>query len=247
MRQFIDICEAESEVRRDVYKGTQITSSRVQQSTNLELKGRERIGYSYAILDTQRYSLIPEIVKFGRKRGFKVFEDKGIMEWLNEEIIHRTNPEAFKRTEMFTEDLHPALKKTFEGNSPAYTYTERLHGAIDYLSHELDLHPDSRRAYWPIYEQRDARRMYLPTRIPCSLGYQAMIRQVGSTQKLMLFYLQRSCDFDTFWLSDVWLAMRFQEALYANLLAAHPKLELGQFIHVILSLHSFTVENEEIY
>ena len=247
MRQFIDICEAESEIRRDVYKGTKVTSSRVQQSTNLNINGRERINYSYSILDTTRYGTISEIVDFGRQRGFQIYQETTIRDWLEREITHRVNPDAFKDPSIFTEKYHPALKQTFEGNSPSYTYTERLHGAVDFLAHELSSHPDSRRAYWPIFDQRDARRAYLPTRVPCSLGYQVMIRQVGSHPQLMLFYLQRSCDFDTFWLSDIWLAMRFQEAIYGKLLKHYDDLLLGQFVHIILSLHSFKVENEEIY
>ena len=49
MRLFQNLSEAESEIRRDIAKGTPVESSRVQQRTGLKLQGRERVSYNYSI------------------------------------------------------------------------------------------------------------------------------------------------------------------------------------------------------
>lgn len=248
MRIFSNLPEAESEIRRDIYKGTKVSSSRVQQRDGLNLAGRERLGYEYSILEPSHLD-VDEIIAFGRERGFKMFQDDNIKLWLHAEASQRLESEYFqvRPSHHFTERLHPGLKQTFEGNSPSYTYQERLEGALAHQVAELTLHPDSRRAYWPIYEQHDARRMDMPTRIPCSLGYQLMIRAVGNELKLIMFYLERSCDFDTFWLSDVWLALTYQYEAWIRLRREYTNLKMGHFVHFIISFHSFNVEDQEIY
>ena len=100
----------------------------------------------------------------------------------------------------------------------------------------LKKNPDSRRVYWPIFRTKDSLRAGAPSRIPCSLGYQAMIRKVGGTDHLILTYLQRSADFDRFWLSDIWLARKFQLNLAEAL-----QIQGGALIHFIISFHSFDV------
>lgn len=260
MRIFESLNEAASEISRDVYKGTRVQSSRVQQRIGLELEGRELFGYSYSIQDTLHPSDINDLIQIGQLMEFPLYDTDEkrdqMYKWLSEEILYRTHPPyaltGIVKNHLFTESLHPALISTFEGSAPSYSYNERLTNAIDFIVEELMAHPDSRRAFWPIYTPHDAYRMSYPTRIPCSLGYQFMIRRVGNERRLIMIYLERSCDFDHFWLSDVFLAFRFQHKIVARInielgLQGKPPIIPGAFIHFISSFHSFRVELEEIY
>jgi len=219
-------------------------STRVQQRTNQKLSGRELLGYSYLIEKGGIPDSAQEVVELGSSMGFPIYRAdmehglKILKDWMALEIHYRKHGVLGD----MNEKDHPALKTTIEGNWPSYTYGERLSGALEALSTTLELSPDSRRAYWPIFEQHDSLRAMAPTRVPCSLGYQAMIRNTTQGPQLILTYLQRSADFDTFFLTDIWLANQFQKALAERLEVAS-----GQFMHFITSLHSFTVEGTEIY
>lgn len=239
MRVFETVADAISEIRRDVYKGTPLVSSRVQQRVGENLPGRERLGYSYSILGGWPDSPV-HLVDVAVKQGLTFWgkHQDSIIDWLYAEESAR----EFSVLGEATEKKHPALQSTFEGNWPAYTYSERLLGAIVAMENALSQSPDSRRAGWPIFRTEDAIRAGAPTRIPCSLYYQSILRKVGNEEHLMMFYVSRSCDYDTFWLSDIYLAHRFQLAL-AERLGKVP----GQLVHMIISFHSFQVENTEIY
>jgi thymidylate synthase len=101
---------------------------------------------------------------------------------------------------------------------------------------------DSRRVFWPIFRPEDAIRAGAPTRIPCSLGYQFVLRELAGDERLLLFYLSRSVDFDTFWLSDLWLAHKMQVHVAGEL-----STNVGYLSHFIISFHSFAVNDQEIY
>lgn len=241
MRVFETLADAADELRRDVYKGAPLTSTRVQQRTGIELPGRERLAYTYSILGGWPNGAA-DLVALGANLGFKPYVEHPaeMLQWLCAERTNRLY--LFPPHDHKPELLHPALKTTLEGNWPSYTYPERLIGADETMIQALREQPDSRRAFWPIFRPEDAGRMGAPTRIPCSLGYQAMLRQVGGSTRLILFYLQRSADFDNFWLSDIWLARQFQEHLAHDLDVAP-----GQLVHMVISLHSFEVEGSEVY
>lgn len=260
MRDFNDLEEAVSEIGRDVYKGPRIVSTRVQQRVDQSLVGREKFGYTYTIRDTSNPSNIEGFLEFCiEKIHGPMFSNQNripLQVWLEYESKLRLGKldvnEYYNTHNDFIEQLHPALNSAIEGSAPSYTYGERLDRAIPYIVEELFAHPDSRRAYWPIFSLQDARRMSLPTRIPCSLGYQLMLRNVGEETKLLMFYYERSCDFDSFWITDVFLAFLFQREVLHLLnvkrrLDGQPEVQLGSFIHFIASLHSFLIEGMEIY
>jgi thymidylate synthase len=223
-------------------------STRVQQNTGLELTARERLGYQYSILNMTED--MDELMEIGKKYlPFYREYEKDIREWLSDEMHRRLTPAHYFNASSNREDpdyseiLHPFLRKTLEGNAPSYTYQQRLQGAAVHHVRALKKNPDTRRAFWPIYRGLDGTRMSDPTRIPCSLGYQPIIRDLGDgTQKLNMFYLERSCDYDRFWLTDVFLASKYQ-----SMIAQRLDVPKGSLIHYIISFHSFTVDNEEIY
>lgn len=241
MRLYQSVNELLSETQRDIFKGPKVSSTRVQQRTNQDLKGREILGYSYAIEEGGIPTDAQDVTRLGAE-FFPFWEKHKYMmaEWLEAELRARLFPES--HLAKLNETKHPALLSTLEGNWPAYTYTERLLGMKDSILTALEENTDSRRAFWPIYRLEDAVRASAPTRIPCSLGYQFLIRQTRGGPRLILYYLSRSVDFDTFFLSDLWLAFKVQEYV-GDLL----NQQAGQFFHTIISLHSFAVEGVEIY
>lgn len=239
MRYYSQLSDAISEIRRDLYKGPRVESTRVQQRVGELLPGRELLGYSYSI-DHWGFPETPSaLVQLGQECGFNLFIEhpEEMKSWLTREIEIRVEGKIGTLNEV----THPALTKTLEGNWVSYSYGERLHGAIDALEKALTS-VDTRRAFWPIFRPEDSLRALAPTRIPCSLGYQVLIRKTPQGSELIMYYLQRSADFDTFFLSDIWLANKFKEAL-ADRLAIRP----GLFMHNIISLHSFEIEGTEIY
>ena len=244
-RFFENLTEATEEIRRDLAKGIRIDFTRVQQRTGEHLPGRERTGYEYTVLNG-----IPtdpeELIFFGQTHGFPLYQTKpdrdAMAEWLFLETNQRLWPMSYNPNDPALEKLHPALRSTLEGNWPSYLYRERMVGAVEMMAKTLAGSSDTRRAYWPIFQPVDSFRASAPTRIPCSLGYQLMLRQQNNRVLLLMTYLQRSADFDHFWLSDVFLAHQFQLRVSAQL-----NVECGSFTHYILSFHSFKVEGSEIY
>jgi hypothetical protein len=240
MRLYTKLDEAISEIRRDLFKGPRVISTRVQQWVDKELPGRELLAYSYSIEEGGIPSTAEDLVLLGVKTScghYFVTHPTEMAQWLNEEIRVRRGVLG-----TVNEKGHPALAQTLEGNWPAYTYPERLQGALETLVLTLKTDPDSRRAFWPIFTNLDSKRAMAPTRIPCSLGYQVLIRNTQEGPRLVMVYTQRSADFDTFFLSDIFLAHAFQREV-----AERVGVPAGQFIHLITSLHSFTVEGTEIY
>lgn len=261
MRVFDDLYEAGSEIQRDIFKGPQVKSTRVQQFADIDgLSAHERYTYLYMIRDGGIPFNPPELINIAQKLGLTSFDDPNILAWMNDELHQRLYGEevnyVYQRPfdKVAAESLHPKLKNTFEGSWPSYRYSERMVGALQNLTAHLLTAPDSRRAFWPIFHPIDAVRAVYPTRVPCSLGYQFMIRRVDDELKLICIYLQRSADFINFWLTDVWFAYRFQHVLAQELRMwskHHDQylvdLQPGAFIHFITSFHMFDEGLAEIY
>ena len=113
----------------------------------------------------------------------------------------------------------------------SYTYNERILFQLNSILHELKENPPSREAYLSIWNSTVDPLRLSRRRVPCSLGYQFLIRE----DKLLITYLQRSCNFNKHFQGDVYLARKFQEWM-ANKLG----ITSGSFSHWIGSLHIFT-------
>ena len=205
MKIFTDLREAYSEIKRDLSKAPILEATRVQ-NKSVHYEAHEAMGYHYTVLSfpVTSWDLIKLGVEIGALNSGNNCNYHG---WLRDERLAR----QYWQPGRITEVLHRDLDGTLEGNEPSYTYTDRLRGAVGVMAQTLAKNPDSRRAYWPIYLPEDAVRGPRLTRTPCSLGYHLMIRNVNDKPQLHMTYLQRSCDFDRFWLSDIWLARQFQQ------------------------------------
>jgi len=249
MKSFATLYEAISEIERDLSRADQVSVTRVQQQTNLNIRARELLNYSYQIAGGIPQASL-ELVEIGMKH-FSFFKEMDAMEWenwLDAEFFQRITTDASQYSDS-PSDFHPALVHCREGDGFSYTYPEIMSGAFEAIRAALVHNPDTRRAYYPFFKDHHGYRASNPTRIPCSLGYQAFIRTIpGLGPHLLLLYSQRSSDFDRFWLSDVWFARAWQMQLLDSLQGEdHFKdLKAGPLMHSIHSLHSF-IDDEEIY
>lgn len=241
MRLFETLGEAISEIRRDLYKGPVVFSERVQ-GIEKPRKAHETLNYVYTIADTET---IPHGAKTLVKIGAMNFpfwnDDRAAMEeWLTVQLEARMNPQSHVTDD--SDRIHPELARFLEGNTFAYNYAERMVGMFDIVGHTLSTQPTTRRAFWPIFTPHDAVRMEQMTRIPCTLGMDFILRDIpGHGPVLHCTLVQRSVDFEKFWLSDVWFAVQAQRKIAAEI--GHP---VGQLTHTIISFHAFEPD-EEVY
>jgi len=250
MRLFQTIEEAASEIERDIAKSPIIKTTRVQNIAKVATL-HEALDYSYSVVDIHQNP--QDIVSLGCRLGFWSIDQQGLLlTWLQRERDVRLDWDPGALTEL----LHPhlnALIQTGEGPGPLepdYSYTDRLRFSISTVAKLLSDFPDTRRGYVPIFQPEDMVRATRMVRIPCSLGYQVMIRRVDGIPHLHLTYLQRACDFKKFWLTDLWLAREWQRAVVRRikLIASWPgfnEIVCGNTTHFITSLHSFI--DDEVY
>lgn len=240
MRVFTNMVEAHSEIQRDLSKSPEFVQTRVQHLVQ-KATVREAMNYAYTIMNFPDDAT--ELVDLMVQRDvISATARQDYIEWLNAELSVRLDWYPGVRTEF----IHPNLRTLLEGSEPSYSYSDRLRGAIQGMAATLAQAPDTRRAFWPIFQPEDAVRAPRLTRVPCSLGYQATIRHVNGEARLHLTYLMRSCDFGHFWWTDLWLAREFQKALRTELLAYSDVVpDLGHLTHIVLSLHDFI--DGEIY
>lgn len=126
-----------------------------------------------------------------------------------------------------------------------YTYNERMRytslskdiGEGDNLKlvvNQLRNDPQTRKAVLPIFSLTDIENIGGGKRMPCSMYYDFLIREVNGVEQLNITYHQRSADFVTHFGNDVYLAWNLM--LYiAGLLGIKP----GYLYHTIDSLHSY--------
>ena len=71
-------------------------------------------------------------------------------------------------------------------------------------------------------------------RIPCSMYYQFLLREVNGKKRLSLMYTMRSCDYYNHFSIDVHLAITMLEYVASAL-----NVECGEFIQFMGSLHAY--------
>lgn len=249
MKVFPTLEVALSEIRRDLKKSPVMSVSRVQQRIGEDLKARESLVYTFSILPNGIPSSIRTFVSLMQRLKFRYYPKDSVdhthpaimemMDWLANEVGLRLGN---VHSGVHNEQNHPALKSTIEGDWPGYTYQDRLYGAIDIMARAIDTDPDTRRAYWSLWRIEDSLRAHAPTRVPCSLSYQAFLRTINNVTQLEFLYTMRSSDYENFLPTDIFLANQFQLALAQEL--GFPQ---GNFMMSIASLHSFEVDGQEIY
>lgn len=237
MRQFTDLDSAILEIRRDLTRALPQPVTGVQQDRDRALIAREALNYSYSlplsetlVHDPDQFRRLMLVLHPNRSEQ----EIQLWFDWMGSEFQARSFGTAQNtRIAMLGHPLEEAFR---EGFIPSYLYSHRLRmaGGLKAIAEILNDNPSSRRAYLPVFHPEDTMRGAMDTRVPCSLGFHFMIRRDGQISRLHTTYYMRSCDFDTFWLTDLILASRMAERV--RLMVDLP-LVLGNIVHDIVSFH----------
>lgn len=122
----------------------------------------------------------------------------------------------------------------------AYTYSERLSlfNQVNRVIDRLLEDSDSRQLYISIWTPEDTKNLGGLSRVPCSLGYQLQCRK----ERLNITYLQRSADFATHFVNDIYLAHLLQDFI-----SRQSSIPVGTFTHWIGSLHIFHKDAQGVF
>lgn len=225
MRIYLNFTEAMGEIKRDLAEmGIRVHPQTYQDKyvgDNPDFATMELQNYIYTVINPVFTDLNPT----------QPWADQEFEERIKEPPV---NPgEAWKfRREIWEQFLEPDGKF-------AYTYSERMSGQIMKIAKRVKEDPDSRQAYLAIWNpEKDIDKLGGISRVPCSLGYLFQVRR----KRLNMTYLQRSADFVTHFVNDVYLAVRLQN--HMSQLTGFP---LGTFTHWVGSLHIFQKDVKGVF
>lgn len=190
---------------------------------NPDYNTKELIGYAYKIDPGWSRIDLDEVLNY-----FEIPID-----WVYAEFDERLDEERPNPGEAW--NLRKEVWEPFLHNDRfSYTYAERYWPQLERIIQELEAHPTSRQAVLQMYDYKiDLNNWGGKARVPCSLMYQFLLRQ----DQLHCVYTMRSCDFFTFFASDMVLTL--------NLLwwvAEALSVDVGSFTHFIGSLHAYQKE-----
>ncbi len=241
MRIFQKLDEAIEEIRRDLAKSPELISTRVQH-TQSAVTAKEAINYSFSIPAASMPTDHFKLALIGKHYFESWSKVEQMVAWMALESEKRLMPNSQSARYTGPSEIHhPELAGMKEGNHFSYTYRERMIGMLPAMESVLSEASDSRRAYWPIFRELDSYRASDYTRIPCTIGYHFMMREVPMKgPQLHITSMMRSCDFDKFFLADLWFTHLAQKELGKRL-----GIPCGLVSMNILSFHMF--QGEEIF
>lgn len=126
----------------------------------------------------------------------------------------------------YSERLSKRVRKPFSDSSTS----SALNAVIECLNHDHD----TRKAILPVFDASDLSFLDGNKRIPCSMYYDFLIREVNGVEQLNVTYHQRSSDFITHFGNDVWLALELMKYV-SGMVGVKP----GYLYHSIDSLHVY--------
>lgn len=228
MRLYVNWDECLEETKRDLAEmGVNVFPKSMQDKIiegNPDYATKELQNYSYCLLNANSKDIT------------------GVNQpWANEEFLERIdlsgdiNPgKAYKsRIDVWKEYMHDGKM--------AYTYNERLflNRQVEKIIDRLNEDHDSRQLWISIWDpNQDPDKLGGISRVPCSLGYNLQYRD----GELNMHYVMRSCDFNTHFRNDVYLAIRLLEYI-----AERVDLPVGSFTHTMFSLHVYAKDVEEVF
>lgn len=151
-----------------------------------------------------------------------------------DEKFSHTYPERFWPREAgeSASRLRNSIMKVNEGIRYQY-------GDLDFLIEVIRKDPNTRQAFLPIWFPEDLFAAQAGVRVPCSLGYQFIIRE----GYLHIVYFIRSCDYFRHFRDDIYLAYRLAVWVQNQIDTA---TNLGTFTMHITSLHCFYPEKNKL-
>ena len=229
MRIYMNWNEAYEEIKRDLAEmGINVYPKTMQDKYiegNEDYATKELQNYCYTILNAKSEDVKPS----------------SIQPWADEEFKERINPygnvnpgTAYKlRQEIWNEYMH-------DGKF-AYSYNERFfrNRQLDKIIARLQDDHDSRQLWLSVWDlNEDVDKLGGISRVPCSLGYNFQFRE----GKLNIHYVMRSCDFNTHFPNDVYLAIKLLEYV-----AERCDMKVGNFTHTMFSLHVYKKDVNNVF
>jgi len=236
LRIYLNFRDALSEIKRDLAEmGIKVSTQTMQDvwvAGDPDYETTELQNYDYAVTYPQLDDLNPT------------------QPWADAEFEERVsgvprNPgEAWK----LRQEVWEPFREDYTGEF-AYTYAERMtqrayraneieeRTQLNQLVYNLDKYPDNRNHVLSIWGSLDLWRVG-KHRVPCSLSYHFLKRDGA----LMMSYQQRSADFVTHLVNDIYLAAKLQQWV-ANKL----NWTVGRFTHVIGSLHAYKKDLQNVF
>jgi len=230
MRIYQNFPEALGEIKRDLAEmGIRIHPKTYQDKNvegNPDFDAFELQNYIFTVTDPQPGQLEPS----------QPWADAEFLERISRAAI---NPgEAWKlRREIWEEFL---VKSSTGEDRFAYTYAERFgeFQQLDRLITQLQGDSDSRQIFLSVWNPSDVLYLGGKSRVPCSLGYYFQLRQ----GQLNMTYLQRSADYATHFVNDIYLA-----TLLMRYVAQWVGAPLGHYTHWLGSLHIFAKDAQGVF
>ena len=240
MRIYMNWEEAYEEIKRDLAEMGILVKPKTMQDKNIEgnsdYETKELQNYCYTLLNAKS-SEITGVIQPWADAEFEERIFAPSISWVENGIrkYKTINPgEAWKlREDVWKEYMHDGKM--------AYTYNERIwqNEQLEKIIARLKEDHDSRQLWLSIWDPNtDTDKLGGISRVPCSLGYNFQFRD----GKLNMHYVMRSCDFNTHFINDVYLAIKLLEYV-----AKEVGMEVGSFTHTMFSLHVYKKDIENVF
>jgi len=215
--------ETRREMKEMAIENQSYSSQDMYVENDPDFKTKELIGYAYKIDPNWNNDDLEEVLNH---------LDIPI-KWVESEFIERTNGKRSNPGRAWANRAN-IWKRFIEPHGKfSYTYGERYFPQMNRILQELKDHPTSRQAILQMYKEEDNKWWGGQRRIPCTLSYQFFLRDGG----LHCVYNMRSCDYFTFFASDMVLTLKLMEWVAKQL-----EVKIGSFTHFIGSLHAYQKE-----
>ena len=237
MRIYNNAYELMSEMGRDLWEMGLLNNPKTYQ--NKVIEGDEEMATKELICKQYCLTSLPD--------PEKLFIYTGTKDWANAEFQERISGKQLNPGKAW--ELNPGmweefLVETANGRKFDYTYAERINRkngpydddgtVLEEVIHLLKQDNDTRKAVLPIFLGSDTANYDGSCRIPCSMYYDFLIRDVGEGKQLNITYHQRSADFVGHFGDDVYLAWCLMEYV-----AERVGVKPGYLFHTIDSLHAY--------
>lgn len=239
MRIYTNWNECYEEVKRDLAEmGVLVKPKSMQDKViegNEDFETMELQNYCYTLLDAKSSDITGVIQPWANAEFEERIEDPYSNDKDYKDRPMFINPgEAWKlREDVWKEYMHDGKM--------AYTYNERIwqNDQLTKIIGRLKADHDSRQLWLSIWNPEiDTNKLGGVSRVPCSLGYNFQYRD----GKLNMHYLMRSCDFNTHFVNDVFLAIKLLEYV-----AEEAYMEVGNFTHTMFSLHVYKKDVKDVF
>jgi thymidylate synthase len=229
MRIFSNVKESVIEIERELFEmginNHPMTMQDKKVAGDKSFDTKELIGYSYCLTKWDDINEVFDLFNNDLKETGRSYCDV--------EFKERIGPAQNPGTSFMTREK--LWNRFLKDGKFSYTYSERISSQLNFIINELKRNPGSRQCVLTFYDKHDDMlNMGGKERIPCSMYYQFLLRDINGRKVLSLMYTMRSCDYYNHFVIDMYLAIKMLRYV-AEKIGAEP----GEFIHFMGSLHAY--------